>query len=226
MLYLVCLLVLMFIAVSRMFGTINQMSKSVASGQIPRQWHSALYTSVLPASLALAAAAPLVSTFMDGAAASSGGVAMSSGKGSVWIAFVAASGALAYYGWPLTKALRLGNAGFGRTGALVAPTACAALLLAITGLQLEFAHHKDAGTVSFGYVRDQVHDAKCNAETVLARWDMSADKPIIYRCPTLLILNSYSTTPFVPWPDYIEGESKDLAKAVSELIKDARKPDA
>jgi hypothetical protein len=215
---------LMAIAIKRMLAALHR--TMVIEGE-PIHWHSPLVNALLPWAVSMAVGAPLIATFLDGAASgSSAGVKMSSGTISVWIAFAGSLAATALYGAPLVpawvSACRSGAVEFVRLGRLVAPVVCAALLVLITGLQLEFVHHKGAGFVSLGFVRDQVHDMECSADVVLTHWDHAENSPVVYRCPTTIMLNPYSSTPFIPWPSYHQGESADLARVMTEFLKDAK----
>lgn len=220
MLYLLCCIVFMLIAIKRMLGIMH----STMSGDAPQvRPLLSLVKVLLAAAIAVAVAAPILNTVLDGVAyASKNGVGMSTGNASVWIAFAGALAAIGYYGAGLVAAYKSGHMGFGRTGRLVAPVACAALVLLITGIQLEFARHKDAGFVSLAIMRDQVHDMQCRSDIVLARWNQSEGTPVVYRCPHEITLNSFSSTPFIPWPGYRQGESADLAKAMGEILKSSK----
>lgn len=220
MMYLLCCLLFMAIAVKRMLATLH---RTMVLEGAPIRWYSPLVDALLPWAVSMAVGAPLITTFIDGAATGSGaGVKMSSGTISVWIAFAGALAAMALYGAPLISACRTGTVGFARMGKLVAPVICAALLVLITGLQLEFVRHKGAGYISLGFVRDQVKDMQCNADVVLTQWDRAESGPVVYRCPTTIMLNPYSSTPFIPWPSYYQGESADLARVMAEFLKDAK----
>ena len=56
---------------------------------------------------------------------------------------------------------------------------------------------------------------------LLADRHASGEKPITYRCPTSYVLNPYTRSPFVPWPDFQDGESLELAKAVAAFWVEA-----
>jgi len=63
-----------------------------------------------------------------------------------------------------------------------------------------------------------VSDVHCAAGLVIVRWSTeSATTPVHYRCPTGVVLGGYTQVPFVPWPDYHEGDSVQLAEAFAEL---------
>lgn len=209
----------MWLSLKRMIGTLL---RAVAEGT-PMRWDKPFVDGVLPWAIASAVGAPIITTFMDGAAhSSSAGVRMSTGTLSVWISCIGSLVAMVVYSAPLVSAYKSGTVGFGKTGKLVAPVLCAAFLVLVTGLQLEFVHHKGAGFISLGFVRDQVHDMHCNSDVVLMQWDRDESNPVVYRCPTTIMLNPYSSKPFIPWPDYNQGESLDLARVMANFIKDAK----
>ncbi|WP_394817255.1 MULTISPECIES: hypothetical protein, partial [Citrobacter freundii complex] len=79
------------------------------------------------------------------------------------------------------------------------------------------------GMVAFGFFRDQVKDMHCDADVILARWDEKANSPVVYRCPKAYLLNRFASAPFVPWPDYTEGESEDLGRALAAALRDAKR---
>jgi len=96
--------------------------------------------------------------------------------------------------------------------------ASASLVLASATSHLMFA--RDAGTVTFEFFRDEVKDMHCDSGLVLFQWDRSPDSPVRYRCPRGYMLNRHSSLPFMPWPNYSEGYSADLAAALHEIMKD------
>lgn len=220
MLYLLCCLVLMLVACKRMIGWMLHRIDSNASSV---DWRSSLISVVLPVGIALAVIAPVLNTFMDGAAFASGtGMSMSSGNVSVCIALAGAFAGVALYGAAAVSASKAGPFALSRSLRFGAPLGCAVAILVITGIQLEFALHEDAGFVNLGFVRDQVNDMNCDSDVVLARWNQSETTPVIYRCPHEIALNSFSTTPFLPWPSYHQGESSDLAKAMGKVLESSK----
>lgn len=46
-----------------------------------------------------------------------------------------------------------------------------------------------------------------------------------YRCPTLMMFGGFTSQPFAPWPDYVEGESQELATFIHDATLNARKAD-
>lgn len=62
----------------------------------------------------------------------------------------------------------------------------------------------------------QISDmTNCNASIVLIR--ISDSGAMEYRRPTIMIFNSLSSQPFVPWPDYTEGTSQQLGDAIRDF---------
>jgi len=104
------------------------------------------------------------------------------------------------------------------SGRRLALATSVSLVLVSATSHLIFA--RDAGTVIFEFFRDEVKDMHCDSGLVLFQWDRSPDSPVRYRCPTGYILNRHSSLPFMPWPDYHEGYSADLAAALHEIMKD------
>jgi len=108
--------------------------------------------------------------------------------------------------------------GFGFFGRhLVLATSVSLVLVSATS-HLMFA--RNAGTVTFEFFRDEVKDMHCDSSLVLFQWDRSPDSPVRYRCLRGYMLNRHSSLPFMPWPDYDEGYSADLAAALHEIMKD------
>jgi len=107
-------------------------------------------------------------------------------------------------------------------GALIVLAASASLVLIASTSHLIFT--RDAGTVAFEFFRDEVNDMHCDAGRILIQWDQSPDTPVRYRCPRGYMLNRHASVPFLPWPDYSEGYSADLAVALHEMLENAQKP--
>ena len=97
----------------------------------------------------------------------------------------------------------------------------AGVLLGIAGFKhVQFAD-SNAGWTYATAVKDleELSDIDCAANLVIVRWSVldSAATPVRYRCPTGIILGRFTQVPFVPWPDYQEGDSLQLARSFSEL---------
>ncbi|HGY1948833.1 TPA: hypothetical protein ACNVO8_004308 [Escherichia coli] len=183
-----------------------------------KMWASTGGLVLLPA---LLMAAPVFTSFYDAARMAAGDpIAVSSGRVSVAIGLV---GGLAVVTLAIGRAIASWpRASFWSVGRLLAGILFGSIAITATALQLSFLD-ENSGMVSFGFFRDQVKDMRCDSDVILARWDMHEGTPVVYRCPKAYVLNGYSSSPFVPWPDYTEGASVDLGKALHAVLRDAKK---
>ncbi|MGP2450595.1 hypothetical protein ACTUSR_16040 [Pantoea stewartii subsp. indologenes] len=46
--------------------------------------------------------------------------------------------------------------------------------------------------------------------------------PSDWRCPTGIVLMGESSHPFLPWPDYRQGKSRQMSHSINALIKHAQ----
>lgn len=215
---LACVFLLFFTAVqvSRPFG---KMLMSPAELDVRGLFEAWIY-----APLALFASAPVLALFYDASRMQSeGGIHPGNGQGTVWISLGGAClffAVLTYQRWINGKRGRpLGFWGLGGFGAC---TLACLLIGTSTIKQLSFVD-SHTGTIGFSLFENDVTDMKCDASILLAKIDAQSKGPIDYRCPTLFVLNPYSTTPFVPWPDYTEGTSKQLSVLLYEAMESAEK---
>jgi hypothetical protein len=166
------------------------------------------------------AVAPLLTSFYDGFLLESrNGLSTSSGHISVWLSLAGSCLLAGLFFAHVWKSVRTeGHLSFWRTGGLVV---CGLAILE-TGIasakQATFANDRLA-VVNFDFFRNQVTDIQCDSGVLLARLEAGdAGAAITYRCPTSSVLNRHTSAPFVPWPDYREGSSKELGKAMQEML--------
>lgn len=169
---------------------------------------------------AILAAAPIISLFYDSyRLQSEAGFEPSAGQVSVWLSLIGAVLSLAIFIALRVQSSRAGNRlGFWGIGWLIFSSSLAILVGTSAFKQLAFVD-KHTGMVAFEYFRDQVTDMKCDSAVILAKYEPG--KPVRYRCPTSVIFNRFGSAPFVPWPDYTEGDSKQLAQAVEQMKREA-----
>nr|WP_052219363.1 hypothetical protein [Providencia rettgeri] len=67
-----------------------------------------------------------------------------------------------------------------------------------------------------------VKDVTCEQELMLVNFTEGQTTPMQWRCPTGFSLLNKTNRPFVPWPDYTEGESKQLAAAMNKIMTEAK----
>lgn len=103
---------------------------------------------------------------------------------------------------------------FWYTGAFIA----SALLAFIFANSLWFVSHSDAAIASPVLPGEGEED--CDAPAVLVRYhpDTLSD----WRCPTGIVLMGESSHPFLPWPDYRQGKSRQMSDNISAIIKHAQ----
>jgi len=109
---------------------------------------------------------------------------------------------------------RRGEKRFWYTGAFIA----SALLAFIFSNSLWFVSQKDAAIASPVLLGEGEED--CDAPAVLVRYH--PDAPSDWRCPTGIVLMGESSHPFLPWPDYRQGKSRQMSDNISALIKHAQ----
>lgn len=187
----------------------------IKNNGLDQMWKACLL--LVPAMLS---AAPIIALFYDSyRLQSDAGLPTSGGEVTVWLSLIGAILSLT-----LLIAQRVQNS---RAGSLlgfwgVGWLAFSSLLTIIVGTsalkQISFVD-QHAGMVAFDYFRDQVTDMKCDSAVILAKY--KPGEPVRYRCPTSVILNRFSSVPFVPWPDYNEGESEQLARAIEQVRGEA-----
>lgn len=168
-------------------------------------------------------AAPVIGTLVDVMLLGSG-ASVSPSRGTVSIVLGMVGAAVVLLVAVARGIQRRQQPGFWFVGWLLASVLAAGVALVATASQLLFVSLGESGMVAFGYFRDQVKDMPdCDADTILARWDRSGASPVVYRCPKAYLFNPLASAPFVPWPDYTEGSSADLAAALHKVMDNAEK---
>lgn len=69
---------------------------------------------------------------------------------------------------------------------------------------------------------EPVSDVICGNAVIAVRGIKSATAT--YRCAKAegLVIGAYSNLPFIPWPDYTEGQSTELPLAMKRILADAK----
>ena len=166
--------------------------------------------------------APVLSMMLEIDAPAS--LSMSTGRSSVYLLMLG-SALCAGYGvfcWRLAASAEAGS--FWPTGKVVV-LACAAAIGMTSALQhFAFFSSDKAGWADLRTLKEigSIKDMEaCSSSVALVQFDDAA--PFEYRCPESVIFNSYTSEPFVPWPDYSDGESEGLANAIIQIQSDTRR---
>ncbi|QRD62685.1 hypothetical protein H8Z72_22570 (plasmid) [Xanthomonas citri pv. citri] len=151
-------------------------------------------------------------------------LAMASGdsiqKGDLPVVLAGAGGALAVL-VSLAELHRMRHRStFGATGFALAGLIAGAVVLTAGIKHLTF-FGDDGGFVALDFFRDKVKDVDC-ADAILiiepvVEQGTGVPSAVTYRCPRGYVINRLAVHPFMPWPDYDEGTSADLAAALAEL---------
>lgn len=67
-----------------------------------------------------------------------------------------------------------------------------------------------------------VKDVSCDQALMLVNYTEGQTTPMQWRCPTGFSLLNNTNRPFVPWPDYTEGESEQLSAAMNKIMTEAK----
>jgi hypothetical protein len=108
--------------------------------------------------------------------------------------------------------------GFGVRAPLLPLVLCFVLSLyffAASLLHISFvSHSSESPLVNLSRLRllEAVPDIDCDSPLLLI--SRTTSSLVRYRCPTSLLFGSLTQYPFLPWPDYTEGHSADLGRAL------------
>ena len=133
---------------------------------------------------------------------------------------------LAVFGVRLSRLRGTASPGFWAVGSNVLGLLLSAYI-GMVALQHEafYAGHDsdDIGMANLGFLREagEAKDVACTADLVIVKGIKSGVGA--YRCPTVLVLGKFSDKPFIPWPGYVEGESAQMAMAISKMQAEAEK---
>ncbi len=170
---------------------------------------------------------PLNLDILNGIALQSGdGVRMDGTEWHLWLSIIGCVVGILTFGFSLWKR-RFKAQKFIQFGAdVIGLMICVYISFAIID-HLVFFNVKanDAGIVNWAFFKEakkKISDMKCDKNMILAKnWKQGE---VTYRCPHLIIvLGQYSQRPFVPWPDYSQGISTELAIALNDMFSGAMK---
>jgi hypothetical protein len=199
-----------FLLIGSLFYEISLFSRSY--GQERKSW-IVVYAvgGVAPITLM---AAPVLTSFYGNLLTARTGVALSIVGALLMLAFVA-----------VCVVRRPGRPGFWYAGWCVMGALAAGLVLFAGINQLAFVVPKGSITLwDWRFVADQVKDMPpCYRKAILVRWK-PGDKQAVYRCPDddIFVLNGSTLNPYLPWPNYTEGSSADLAVALNKAVRNAK----
>lgn len=82
---------------------------------------------------------------------------------------------------------------------------------------------KNFGIMSTQLIKmGNIEDVICYKPLVFVNFIEGERHPLKWRCPEFFVLNGLSSKPFVPWPNYSEGESQKMADYLNQVVMDAK----
>lgn len=168
-------------------------------------------------------AGPLVLEVVKVAQFQNGGVALDGAAWHLWFTALGSLLGLASFGWRVWRQRNVA-AGFFAVGANIAGLLiCLYMAFVVVDQVVFFGSGDDAGTANLAFFREigQVTDIQCESGTIIIK-GVENDE-VAYRCPMNIMLGKFSSKPFVPWPSYTEGKSKQLAVAWRKVNEQALK---
>lgn len=222
MLYLILCLAMMMLAIFSQFSFIIQAAQ-LASQPITR-WRLPLEPLLLGV-ICLLFMAPVLSMMLEIDAPSSFDIP--TGRTSVYMLGLGAVLCTGYACYCWKRAASAGSGVFWPMGKVVV-LLCAAVVGMTSAFQhLSFFSNDKAGWADVRILKE-IGDIKdmqsCVFPVALVQFQDAA--PFGYRCPESVIFNSFTTEPFVPWPDYLDGESQGLGNAIIQIQSDSRRETA
>lgn len=222
MLFMMCCILVMVAACYQMTSTLSAQLAHSANETSPKP---SIAPTLLAVAMTLCFTAPLLSIFFGVlqtgpvASVSTGGIRLTVYGvllGSVLVAVYA------YLLFRLTPKAERGHFWpVGRTVILVGVVIVGA---ASSVSHLSFFHSSKDGIANIEFLRESASlkdmaDCKSGVAFVQFRDD---DGPLKFRCPTLLMFGGHTSQPFTPWPDYVDGESQELAVVVKDMFQEAK----
>lgn len=121
------------------------------------------------------------------------------------------------FGIKLYQRIRQGTAGHGFVFGMVLWAVLASLYMCFACLDhMAFVRNPDkAGFLNAGVAN------VCGGDVALFRFEADTAQ---YRCPTFIALGPSWTIPFVPWPSYSSGQSKELRDRIEAIFANAKTP--
>lgn len=230
MLYLVLILVTLTMCLIGMFKGLAQNMRDFAGDRSIRgkQWQRYGFPLVTGIA-ALLMGLPLLLTVLAADRLGQGGLSPSDAAVyGQWSIAGLVLGAVLFVGLALVEFLQVRKSpqgkSFARIGAVVVFVGCAFVSgMTVLSHYTWFKSDADgwANLAGIRMMRPITDMDDCNADVVLLHWEHG--KPAKYRCPTVMVLNGYSSRPLIVWPDFKDGTSAQLAAAYEELKAGAQK---
>ncbi|MGP0171313.1 hypothetical protein ACSVIJ_05445 [Pseudomonas sp. NCHU5208] len=222
MLYLILCLALMVLAT---FSQFSYMTRAAQFANEPwTKWRLPLEPLLLGV-ISLLFMAPVLSMILEIDAPTSFDIP--TGRTSVYLLGLGAVVCTGYASYCWQRAASAEGRLFWPTGKVVV-LSCAAVVGMVSAFQhLSFFSNDKAGWADVRVLKEigDIQDMQaCVSPVALVQFEDAA--PFGYRCPESVMFNSFASEPFVPWPDYVDGESEALGNAIIQIQGDSRRETA
>lgn len=225
MLYMMSCLVVMVAASYHLTTTLFSQLAYVSDENNPKPTYA---MAILAMAMTLCFSAPVISTLMLILKADiGGGESIESVRRNVYLVLAGTVLVIAYAVLAFRRAPETERSSFWAVGrsVILAGVAVVGGVSAVAHLTF-FSSSKD-GMANIEFMREvaplkDMDNCKSGVAFVQYRED---EGPLTYRCPTLLMFGGLTSQPFAPWPDYVSGESQELATVIAGIKRDATKPD-
>lgn len=219
MLFMMCCIAVMAATCSQIFKTLFSENDKSSQGRM-------FAMNLLTVVMSLCFAAPVLELMFKAFSAELGSsMGMQSNRWTVWAVLVG-SGAVAVYGYLLYGGTPKDKRGqFWPIGRSVVLSGVVIVGVMSSISHLTFFRSYQDGIANIELLRKMapLKDlAQCNSGVAFVQF-REDDGPIKYRCPTLLMFGGETSQPFAPWPDFVDGESQELAVLIHDTIQAAQK---
>ncbi|MGG2576011.1 hypothetical protein ACQYZY_28290 [Pseudomonas aeruginosa] len=222
MLYLILCLAMMALATFSQFSYITQAAQ--LANEPATKWRLPLEPLLLGV-ICLLFMAPVLSMLLEIDAPTAFDIP--TGRTSVYLLGLGAVVCTGYASYCWQRAASAGGSVFWPTGKVVV-LSCAAVVGLVSAFQhLSFFSNDKAGWADVRVLKEigDIQDMQaCVSPIALVQFEDAA--PFGYRCPESVLFNSFTSEPFVPWPDYVDGESEALGNAIIQIQSDSRRESA
>lgn len=215
MFYMMALDIMLLVCMAISFNAFRMMAKREMSQGV------ALATTASVMLPAMLLGAPLMLEVVRVTQFHNGGVSLDGAAVQNWLTAGGAIVGALVFGRRLW-AMRSTGAGFWRVGGSTMGLLISVYMGFVSADQYAFYQGKeDAGLLNWEFMREigSVKDVHCESE-LMAVSGVNGEKAV-FRCPTHVVLGKFTGQPFIPWPGYTQGESKELASAIKKMHAEA-----
>jgi hypothetical protein len=219
---------LLFLIYSCLLSGIGKIYKAAKTGAVDNNGKNAIYVGAVLIGLSAIIALPVAMQIYYGYLYATG-EAVSMDVSNTWHLIGSGLGcfiAVVIYGFDLRELANESKQGFLRIGRDAISIICACyIIFTIVDHFTFFGNAETAGVadlVNLHAFDQSLTDVECEQGAVVVSDFTATD--VKYRCPMNIVWGGMVTaTPFIPWPSYSEGHSKQLGIALRALLESAKK---